>query len=348
MRQLALVLGVPIIAVASVYATQSAPSTSIGASRATLDRYCISCHNQKRPTADLALDTLDLTNVTANARTLEKVAARLRSRTMPPAGMPRPDRPTYDAVAEGIEASLDAYSAAHPDPGRPVIHRLNRAEYTNAVRDLLALEVDVRALLPADDAGYGFDNISDVLSLSPALLERYMTAAGKISQLAVGSGVIRPVVQTYSVPQTLLQRDRMSEALPFGTRGGASVRHYFPANGEYRDPDPAAANPRQPDSRAGRAERDRAAPRPAARGSVQCRRRGTARSVVGGAERLAVRVDCRRQTDRALDGRGGGARSQRRIPRQERASRRRPRARAGGRHVRIRRRPRRGDGRRHD
>jgi hypothetical protein len=232
----ALGFGVPIIAVCSVYAMQSAPaspSTSLVASRATLDRYCIGCHNQKRPTADLALDALDLTNVAANARTLEKVAARLRSRTMPPVGMPRPDRSTYDAVAGQIESSLDAYSAAHPDPGRPVIHRLNRAEYANAVRDLLALDVDIRALLPADDVSYGFDNISDVLSLSPALLERYMTAAGKISQLAVGSGTIRPVVQAYTVPQTLLQRERMGEALPFGTRGGASVRHYFPASGEY-------------------------------------------------------------------------------------------------------------------
>ncbi len=234
--------GVPIVAVCTVYATQSAapasspsidPSASLRAGRATLDRYCISCHTQKRPTADLALDTLDLGNVAANARTLEKVAARLRSRTMPPVGLPRPDRSTYDAVAGRIEAALDAHSAAHPDPGRPVIHRLNRAEYANAVRDLLSLEVDVRALLPADDSGYGFDNISDVLSLSPALLERYMTAAGKISRLAVGDAAIRPAVQTYSVPQTLLQRDRLSEAQPFGTRGGAAVRHYFPADGEY-------------------------------------------------------------------------------------------------------------------
>ena len=239
MRGLAAVaLAVPIVAVCTVYATQSGPSTPLrpgsgSSARATLDRYCITCHNQKRPTADLALDTLDLGNVAANARTLEKVAARLRSRTMPPVGLPRPDRATYDAVAVSIEAALDAHGAAHPDPGRPVIHRLNRAEYANAVRDLLALDVDVRALLPADDSGYGFDNISDVLSLSPALLERYMSAAGKISRLAVGDPAIRPAVQTYSIPQTLLQRDRMGEGMPFGTRGGASVQHYFPADGEY-------------------------------------------------------------------------------------------------------------------
>ena len=237
MRLAALALGVPIVAVCTVYATQSGPASAAPAGpsleRATLDRYCITCHNQKRPTADLALDTLDLGNVAANARTLEKVAARLRSRTMPPAGLPRPERATYDATAGSIEASLDAHSAAHPDPGRPVIHRLNRAEYANAVRDLLALDVDVRALLPADDSGYGFDNISDVLSLSPALLERYMSAAGKISRLAVGDPAIRPAMQTYSIPQTLLQRERMGEGMPFGTRGGAAVQHYFPADGEY-------------------------------------------------------------------------------------------------------------------
>jgi hypothetical protein len=232
MRGLALAIGVPIVAVCTVYATQS-PAPASSPERATLDRYCITCHNQKRPTADLTLDTLDLGNVAANARTLEKVAARLRSRTMPPVGLPRPDRATYDAVAGRIEAALDAHSAAHPDPGRPVIHRLNRAEYANAVRDLLGLDVDVRALLPADDSGYGFDNISDVLSLSPALLERYMSAAGKISRLAVGDAAIRPAVQTYSIPQTLLQRERMGEGMPFGTRGGASVQHYFPADGEY-------------------------------------------------------------------------------------------------------------------
>src|SRR5688572_3274458 len=224
-----LAFGVPVVAVCSVYATQpAAPASSVSTTRATLDRYCVTCHNQKRPTADLALDTLDLDDVAAHAPTLEKVAARLRSRTMPPVGLPRPDRSTYEAVAGRIEAALDAHSAARPDPGRPVIHRLNRAEYANAVRDLLALDVDVRALLPADDSGYGFDNISDVLSLSPALLERYMTAAGKISRLAVGDAAMRPAIQTYTIPQTLLQRERMSEAMPFGTRGGAAVRHYFP------------------------------------------------------------------------------------------------------------------------
>jgi hypothetical protein len=234
LRLFLLGLGLSTVAVCSLYAVQSAPpAPSQSLARATFDRYCVTCHNQKRPTADLALDVLDLADINANAPTLEKVAARLRSRTMPPVGLPRPGRSTYDAVAGHIESALDAHAAAHPDPGRSVIHRLNRAEYANAVRELLAIDIDVRSLLPADDSGYGFDNISDVLSLSPALLERYMSAAAKISRLAVGDVAMRPVVQTYSVPQTLLQRDRMSERLPFGTRGGTSVRHYFPVDGEY-------------------------------------------------------------------------------------------------------------------
>ena len=184
---------------------------------------------------------------------------------MPPVGMPRPDRPTYDAVAEGIEASLDAYSAAHPDPGRPVIHRLNRAEYANAMRDLLALEVDVRSLLPADDSGYGFDNISDVLSLSPALLERYMIAAGKISRLAVGErrdSAGGPDLQRAADAAAARPDERGAAVRHARRRGGASL---LPGRRRVRDPDPAAANPRQPDSRAGRAERNRGAARPAAR-----------------------------------------------------------------------------------
>ena len=358
MRWLAAIgVGAPLVAVCSVYATQSAapassvpaaPSTSLRAGRATLDRYCITCHNQKRPTADLALDILDLNDVAQNARTLEKVAARLRSRTMPPVGLPRPDRSTYDEVAGSIEAALDAHSAAHPDPGRPVIHRLNRAEYANAVRDLLSLDVDIRALLPADDSGYGFDNISDVLSLSPALLERYMSAAGKISRLAVGDAAVRPSVQTYSVPQTLLQRDRMNEAMPFGTRGGASVRHYFPADGEYE---------------------------------IRIRLQRTHASQIRGLGEpndIELRLDRRRVRQFTVGGDGprdpwsavpsaspyeqtaddkliarlsiaaGAHDLSCRVSRENRAARGRARARAVGRDLRVRGRPRRGDGRRDD
>lgn len=201
--------------------------------RALIDRYCVTCHNSKRLTAGLALDQLDITNLGGRAATWEKVAAKLRSGSMPPAGMPRPDVGTYAALASWLEAGLDRAATANPNPGRSALHRLNRAEYTNAVRDVLALDVDGRSLLPEDDSGYGFDNVADVLSVSPVLLERYMSAAAKISRLAVGDPATRPSLQTYRLRSTLLQIDRMSEQLPFGSRGGMAVSHYFPVDGEY-------------------------------------------------------------------------------------------------------------------
>ena len=152
---------------------------------------------------------------------------------MPPAGRPRPDEGTYDTFASQLEAALDDVSATEPNPGRPAIHRLNRAEYANAIRDLLAIEVDARSLLPAEDAAYGFDNIADLLPVSTGLLERYMSAAKKISRLAIGDPSMGPVIETYDVPKRLKQDDRMSEELPFGSRGGIAVRHFFPLDGEY-------------------------------------------------------------------------------------------------------------------
>ena len=215
-------------------AQTTSPQTSGSSSpRQVLDRYCVTCHNTQRLTAGLALDQLDVSDLGGHAATWEKVAAKLRSGSMPPAGMPRPDRAIYDGLAFWLEAGLDRAAAAHPNPGRSSLHRLNRAEYTNAVRDVLALEIDGRALLPEDDSGYGFDNVADVLSVSPALLERYMSAAAKISRLAVGDPATRPVIQTYRARPTLLQTDRMSEQLPFGSRGGMAVAHYFPLDGEY-------------------------------------------------------------------------------------------------------------------
>jgi hypothetical protein len=133
-----------------------------------------------------------------------------------------------------LETALDGAASAKPNPGRPAsVHRLNRTEYSNAVRDLLATEIDGSSLLPADDAGYGFDNIGDVLSVSPMLLERYMSAARKVSRLAIGDPMLRPVAVTYEVPKLLMQEDRMSEDLPFGSRGGIAIRHHFPLDGEY-------------------------------------------------------------------------------------------------------------------
>ena len=152
---------------------------------------------------------------------------------MPPVGRPRPDQSAYAALVSRLEMALDTAAAAAPNPGRATIHRLNRAEYANAIRDLLGIEIDVRAYLPADDSGYGFDNIADVLSVSPVLLERYVVAAGKFGRLAIADPTVRPAVTTYRVPPLLVQNERMSEDLPFGSRGGIAVRHHFAADGEY-------------------------------------------------------------------------------------------------------------------
>ena len=152
---------------------------------------------------------------------------------MPPPRRPRPDDATYVRFVDWIEGELDAAALADPNPGAETIHRLNRTEYTNAIRDLLALEIDGRELLPADDQSYGFDNIADVLSLSTSLLERYMLAAGKIAQLAVGSPSLRKTTAVYTASPVLRQHYRMSELHPFGSRGGFATRHYFPVDGEY-------------------------------------------------------------------------------------------------------------------
>ena len=208
------------------------PSFAVSQQRALLDGYCIGCHNQRAKAAGsvpLALDTLDPSQVGADAATWEKVVRKLRSGMMPPAGRPAPDTTSRSAFLSRLETDLDRAAAAVPNPGRPAIHRLNRVEYTNAIRDLLALEIDGPSLLPGDDAGYGFDNIADVLTVSPALLERYLFAATKISRRAVGDPAIRPSVATYQLPYlSLLQEDRMSEDLPFGSRGGLVVPHHFP------------------------------------------------------------------------------------------------------------------------
>jgi hypothetical protein len=201
--------------------------------RAPLNKYCIACHNEKLKTAGLALDQINIEHPSANAELWEKVVRKLRSGAMPPAGLPRPDQITVDTVVSSIETTIDRETAAAPNPGRPILHRLNRVEYTNAIRDLLGLEIDGKSLLPADNTGYGFDNIADVLSMSPGLLERYMLAAQKISRLAIGDQTIHPVVETYKVPFFRLQETRMSDDLPAGSRGGLAIRHNVPVDGEY-------------------------------------------------------------------------------------------------------------------
>ena len=219
-------------------ATEVRQTSSVpAAGRALLDSYCVTCHNQQLQTAGLMLDTMDLMElerVGSAADAWEKVVRKLRGGTMPPPGSPRPPQAAYAEVASWLEAALDRAAAARPNPGRvPALHRLNRSEYTSVIRDLLALDIDAPALLPTDESVYGFDNIADALTLSPALLERYMLAASKISRLAVGVPATRPGTETYRVPMPLVQEERMSEDLPFGSRGGTAIRHYFPADGEY-------------------------------------------------------------------------------------------------------------------
>jgi len=209
---------------------QSSPSAT---NRATLDRFCISCHRGNTPAAGLHLDTFDIANFETNGATWEKLARKLRNREMPPADMRRPDEATYKALVEYIESGRDRLAEMKPNPGRPTLHRLNRTEYGNAIRDLLALEMDVTELLPADDIGYGFDNIGDVLQVSPVLLERYLSTARKISRTAVGDTTIPVSYQTYDVPHRLIQDDRLGEDAPVGSRGGTIVRHLFSVDGEY-------------------------------------------------------------------------------------------------------------------
>jgi mono/diheme cytochrome c family protein len=225
--------GAVYLAAASPPAQDSSPAAAATAHRATLDKYCVSCHKAPTPVAGLRLDDVDTANLETNGATWEKLARKLRNREMPPAGMPRPDVATYDSLVRYIETGRDRLAEARPNPGRRTIHRLNRTEYGNAVRDLLALEIDVSELLPADDIGYGFDNIADVLQVSPVLLERYLSAARRISRTAVGDTTIPVAYQTYTVPHGLIQADRLSEDAPVGSRGGTIVRHLFPVDGEY-------------------------------------------------------------------------------------------------------------------
>ena len=216
--------------------------------RALLDRYCVTCHNEPLVTGrggapsplvsqlravGLTLDTLDLTAVGEHPEAWEKVVRKLRGGMMPPAGRPRPDEASTLEFVAWLETELDGASAARPDPGRTApLHRLNRAEYRNAVRDLLALAVDVDALLPADDSSYGFDNIGTALRMSQSLLERYLAAARTVSRRAVGSPPPAAVGETYRLATDMQQHDRM-DRLPFGSHGGALVTHLFPQEAEY-------------------------------------------------------------------------------------------------------------------
>jgi hypothetical protein len=201
--------------------------------QAIVKRYCVGCHNDKLKTANLSLERISAESIGSASAVWEKVVRKLRSGAMPPVGRPRPEKAVNDGFATRLETALDQTAALDLNPGRTGVHRLNRAEYANAIRDLLALDTDVSSLLPADDSAYGFDNNADMLTVSTGLLERYLSAASKISRLAVGDMNVRPAVEFYDVSRYLVQDDRVNEELPFGTRGGLAVRHYFPLDGEY-------------------------------------------------------------------------------------------------------------------
>jgi Protein of unknown function (DUF1592)/Protein of unknown function (DUF1588)/Protein of unknown function (DUF1585)/Protein of unknown function (DUF1587)/Protein of unknown function (DUF1595)/Planctomycete cytochrome C len=210
---------------AAICAASTGPSQ-----REILDKYCVTCHNQRLKTGGLTLDTLDLDQVPAHAEIWEKVIRKLRSGTMPPAGMPRPDAAAYKNLTAWLEEQID--QSAQPYAGRPILHRLNRSEYANAIRDLLALDIDAPSLLPPDDSAFGFDNVSDALGVSPSLQEHYLDAALKIGALAVGDPKIAPGSETWRIRQDLSQ-DQHVNGLPLGTVGGTMVRYNFPLDGEY-------------------------------------------------------------------------------------------------------------------
>jgi len=203
--------------------------------RAVIEKYCVTCHNERLKTAGLMLDKADIDHAGANAEVWEKVLRKLGTGEMPPPGRPRPDPATYAALNAFLEKALDDSASAHPNPGRVAVHRLNRTEYTNAVRDLLGLLIDGKFLLSADEADQeGFDNVASVLSVSPALLESYLSAARTISRLAVGDPTINPVADVFKIPTALVQDDQTSDDLPFGSHGGTSIRYHFPLDGEYQ------------------------------------------------------------------------------------------------------------------
>jgi hypothetical protein len=206
-----------------------------------VNKYCVSCHNQRLKTANLALDTVDSQNAASSAEAWERVIVKLRSRAMPPVGLPRPDNAAYDAVAGWLEAEIDRAAAARPNPGRAAsLHRLNRAEYANTVRDLLGVDVDAPAMLPPDEQAFGFENNAEALSMQPALLDRYVSAAAAIARRAVGDPNMPPAFVRYGAikynpnDQTYLrQTEYLGEDFPLGSKGGVAARHYFPVDGEY-------------------------------------------------------------------------------------------------------------------
>jgi len=210
-------------------ASGSAPNPQ----QALMNQYCAGCHNQDDNAGGMALDKLDFEKVGKDAATWERVVRKVRTGMMPPSGQPRPARAALDSFASELESRLDKAAAANPNPGSLALHRLNRTEYANVIRDLLAIDVDVSTMLPSDDSNEGFDNIADALGVSPTLIQGYVSAAMKISRRAVGDRTLTPTQTTYVAPSGLVQDTRF-EGLPLGTRGGMLIRYTFPLDAEYQ------------------------------------------------------------------------------------------------------------------
>jgi mono/diheme cytochrome c family protein len=220
----------------------SQTQTGAASSSAVFAQYCVVCHDNQKRTAGVSLQGLDLSKIGDHAALLERVLRKVNTGQMPPAGMPRPDATRMAAFSRWLETSLDAEAAAHPNPGRPAIHRLNRAEYSNAIRDILGLDINPGSQLPVDDSGYGFDNIGDVLSFSSALLDQYLSVGRKIARLAVGDPSLKATEEVFEprrepnrgvAAPVPLRAEWMSDDLPFNSAGGLAVRYYFPLDAEY-------------------------------------------------------------------------------------------------------------------
>ena len=217
---------------ASALYAQSAPVLNTAAQQALVKQYCAGCHNDRLKSGGFSFAKLDLAHPELNAAQAEKVIVKLQTGMMPPAGAPRPDAATIKGFAAALENAVDAAVAGNVNPGRPALHRLNRTEYSNSIKELLGIDYDAATVLPADDMSHGFDNMSDVLLVSPTLMEAYVRAAGQVSRAAVGDPSTTPGITTYKLPRVFSQV-RHVDGTPMGTRGGIAVKHYFPADGEY-------------------------------------------------------------------------------------------------------------------
>lgn len=224
--------GVVLLAGSGSLAAQKPQPAAVAAEKALINQYCVPCHNDKLRTNNLSLQSMDMNAVGDHPEVWEEVIRKLRAGMMPPPGMPRPPLAGYNGLRDWLEEQVDRKAATHSNPGSIVLHRLNRTEYANAIRDLLDLQIDVTTLLPADDSARGFDNVAGSLTISPTLLEAYTTAAARIARTAVGFWK-SPTEAAYIAPGDTSQNEHIN-GLPFGTRGGMAVRHSFPSDGEYK------------------------------------------------------------------------------------------------------------------